>query len=135
MNKIYKYSLYALAAIGLGFVVYDVTRRFKKNKGVNTEGAETQGVINGGNSNSSVFPLKLGSTGEEVKWMQNLLNEYFDSGLQVNGNFDEATDAALRSAQTSAKARLALRLKGTPEGWKIGEVSYGTYTMINNALA
>lgn len=131
MNNFYKYSFFAITTIGMGILAFEAFRKRKNTGAPKDETSRTGGT----NSSSAVFPLKLGSSGEEVKWMQNLLNEYFNAGLEVNGNFDAATDAALRSAQTSSKARLALRLKGTPEGWKIGEVSYGTYTMINDALA
>ena len=131
MNNFYKYSFFAITTIGMGILAFEAFRKPKNTGAPKGETSRTGAT----NASSGVFPLKLGSSGEEVKWMQNLLNEYFNAGLEVNGNFDSATDAALRSAQTSSKARLALRLKGTPEGWKIGEVSYGTYTMINDALA
>lgn len=94
-------------------------------------GGNTEGGTNS-NSNSSVFPLKKGSQGEEVKLVQRLLNENFDSGLPVNGNFDSATEAALIAAQNSFRVKTALRVYGTPSGYAIGEVSQGLYEILKN---
>jgi len=92
-------------------------------------GGNTQDGTNS-NSNSSVFPLKKGSQGEEVKLVQRLLNENFNAGLPVNGNFDSATEAALISAQNSFKVKTALRVYGTPNGYAIGQVSQDLYNLL-----
>jgi len=94
------------------------------------EGA-TEGSANESNANGT-FPLKRGSQGEEVKLVQRLLNENFNSGLPVNGNFDSATEAALIAAQNSFRVKTALRVYGTPSGYAIGEVSQGLYEILKN---
>lgn len=46
----------------------------------------------------SIFPLKRGSRGEEVRLLQKSLNSKFGAMLTPHGNFDEATEAALARA-------------------------------------
>jgi hypothetical protein len=45
-----------------------------------------------------VFPLKVGSRGEEVRILQKMLNSKFGAMLTPHGNFDNATEAALARA-------------------------------------
>jgi len=89
----------------------------------------TEGSANESNANGT-FPLKRGSQGEEVKLVQRLLNENFNSGLPVNGNFDSATEAALIAAQNSFRVKTALRMYGTPNGYAIGQVSQDLYNLL-----
>lgn len=110
-----------------GIVDQDYYDSFVKQYEGTTGGATNQS--NQSNANGT-FPLKKGSQGEEVKLVQRLLNENFNSGLPVNGNFDAATEAALISAQNSFKVKTALRVYGTPNGYAIGQVSQDLYNLL-----
>lgn len=45
--------------------------------------------------------LKMGCKGEDVKYLQQELNDWINAGLKVDGDFGFKTDAALRGYQTS----------------------------------
>ncbi len=47
--------------------------------------------------------LKKGSTGDDVKTLQEALNKAANAGLPVNGTFGAQTEAAVKKFQTSAK--------------------------------
>ena len=132
MSKFFRNSLIGGGLLVGLIVVLRLINKRRTPKG-HPEGfieQEEQTQTGGSGTSSGVFPLKKGSQGEEVKFIQGLLNEHFSAGLPVNGNFDSATEAALISAQNSSKVRMALRVKGTPSGYRVGEVSQGLYDLL-----
>jgi peptidoglycan hydrolase-like protein with peptidoglycan-binding domain len=112
---------------GVSVGLFIVARVINKRKGESVDSTKSG---NDKSDISGVFPLKKGSKGEEVKFVQRLLNEKFNAGLPVDGNFDSATESALISAQNSFRVKTALRAYGTPSGYAKGQVSKGLYDIL-----
>lgn len=62
--------------------------------GANTNIATTP---TGGSSTTSNFLLKYGSQGDQVRLLQAYLNEYYNTGLMVDGVWGDLTQAAFES--------------------------------------
>ncbi len=71
------------------------------NTSSNTTHKSTSGSGGGGTSYASGYPLKYGSSGANVKTLQQTLNDLGNYGLVVDGKFGPKTQAAL-VAQTGS---------------------------------
>lgn len=129
MSNFLKYSLIG-GGVAISLLVVALLIKKRRPKNGQPQNPIPNTSTGGNTSASGVFPLKRGSQGEEVKFIQRILNENFNAGLPVNGNFDSSTEAALVDAQNSFKVRMALRSYGTPSGYRVGEVSQGLYDLL-----
>ena len=82
----------------IGLIYYFVIYK-KKAVSKDTEETLTKTKVNLDALNNTVFPLKKGSTGTEVKALQNFLNTVIQvpfNKLVVDGNFGTLTEEALK---------------------------------------
>jgi peptidoglycan hydrolase-like protein with peptidoglycan-binding domain len=95
MNKTLRYSLIGASVAAVAFVGYKFFMRQKLMKELGLDKTEPS---KGGGSNSSgskdKFPLKVGSTGPNVKKLQEYLNKSSSAGLVTDGIFGSKTLAA-----------------------------------------
>ena len=59
----------------------------------------TAGIVHAEETSSNDSELSRGSTGDNVVWLQESLNELLDAGLTVDGSFGEATENAVIELQ------------------------------------
>lgn len=84
----------------IGAIVYFLIKK-KKAASLATSGASVSSGSSSSASTSaasvgaSVFPLKKGSTGPEVKQVQKYLNQKYNAGLATDGIWGPKTDAAV----------------------------------------
>ncbi len=81
-----KIIIIVIIAIILGVILYFILRKPKP------------AALPSGSTpvNPDNFPLKIGSTGTEVKAVQKYLNDKYSAGLVVDGSWGPATDAAVQ---------------------------------------
>lgn len=72
--------------------------------------------------------LKLGSTGDAVKWLQVLLNSKANTSLVVDGVFGSATDAAVRQVQSDVRGFFNLG-DGMPVDGVVGPKTWAWLTL------
>lgn len=105
--KIKTWHWILLIVVVIAVIITIIIIRKRKSSKVNlepsTDATETKGMgllISPSNTNTTVtsiskFPLKKGSTGNEVKVLQKYLNDRYKSGLNVDGIFGILTESAL----------------------------------------
>lgn len=97
------FAVFIIAVIG--FIIYEVTRKMMKQKPIDTGGNGAQPSSTG--TAKDIFPLKVGSTGDEVKQFQSAVNSFLkyhatqgDNGtpstLIADGYFGAKTAAAAK---------------------------------------
>jgi len=100
-KNIFIFIVLTIITLGLVWLIFKPKNALANN--TNTPTADTtdttqQGNISGAGTTTSSYPLVLGSTGNNVKVLQNLLNARHGSGLTVDGIFGNNTLAALQAA-------------------------------------
>ncbi len=106
IKKVYSQNLYkqkmkkqtmqlGLIFLAMIFIIVFLNKYFKKKLPMNTEGDPTTGLPE--EINTTAFPLKLGSSGQEVKNLQMVLNQTRNTALAEDGSFGNATLTALQT--------------------------------------
>lgn len=99
-------------------IVYLVVRKRKEEASGYESSSSTQNLQSSNVSAppaSSSFPIKKGSSGSSVKYLQNLLNAKYSTGLVVDGVFGTATETALfeKTGKKQIKNAIELMRLGT----------------------